>query len=105
MAMSKEQLDFAREHGITYCPPGPTFDVSWTDPRRSRISGPTEIELLNRLRSGYRLRVIGRAAVPVSLKDGDLGRPRIRRGKGQRAQAMARQERVKFLLTRAALVR
>jgi hypothetical protein len=34
MAMSKEQLDFAREHGITYCPPGPTFDVSWSDPRR-----------------------------------------------------------------------
>jgi hypothetical protein len=104
MAMSKEQLDFAREHGITYCPPGPTFDVSWSDPRRSRISGATEIELLNRLRSGYRLLVI-RGAVPLSLKDGDLGRPRIRRGKRQRGQTVARRERVKFLLTRAALVR
>jgi len=73
MKMTSEQLEFIRVHGITHYPPGPTFDVSWGSPGGR---GPTERDILNRLRSGS-----GVCAVAgINLKDGNMGRPRIRRG-------------------------
>lgn len=73
--MNSQQLEFIRVHGITHCPPGPTFDVSWSDPRRGRAHQKTEREILNGLRSGSGVLA---AAPGMNLKDGDLGRPRIR---------------------------
>jgi hypothetical protein len=80
--MTAEQLEFAHAHGITKCPPGPTFDVSWQNPcRRQGFSNPTESELLNRLRKGSGVLVM---AGGIDLKDGDLGHARDRRWKKSR---------------------
>jgi hypothetical protein len=78
--MTTDQMAFIRGHGITRCPPGPTFDVSWSDPRRRRLHQMTERELLNHLRRGPGVRaVVGEPGQPVmNLSDGDLGRPRNR---------------------------
>jgi len=78
--MTTDQIAFIRAHGITPCPPGPTFDVTWSDPRRRRLHQMTERELLNHLRRGSGVRArVGEPGQPVmNLSDGDLGRPRNR---------------------------
>jgi hypothetical protein len=77
MNMTSDQLEFIRAHGITRCPPGPTFDVSWSDPRRYRaFAERTESEALNRLRRGSGVNV---TAVGYDLKDGNFGHARDRR--------------------------
>jgi hypothetical protein len=83
--MTSDQLEFIRAHGITRCPPGPTFDVSWSDPRRYRaFAERTESEALNRLRRGSGVNV---TAVGYDLKDGNFGHARDRRWKpGRRSQ-------------------
>jgi len=83
--MTSDQLEFIRAHGITRCPPGPTFDVSWSDPRRYRaFAERTESETLNRLRRGSGVNV---TAVGYDLKDGNFGHARDRRWKpGRRSQ-------------------
>ena len=53
--MDAEQLDFIRTHGVTHCPPGPTFDVSW---RSASSSKATEIDILNGMRSGSGVRAV-----------------------------------------------
>lgn len=83
--MTPDQFEFIRAHGITRCPPGPTFDVSWSDPRRYRaFAERTESEALNRLRRGSGVNV---TAAGYGLKDGNFGHARDRRWKpGRRSQ-------------------
>ena len=88
--VTTDQLEFIRAHGITRCPPGPTFDVCWESHRRpGRIYEASERELFNQMRRGSGVRaVVGRPGQPImNLSDGDLGRPRDRRWKpGRRSQ-------------------
>jgi hypothetical protein len=75
--MTSDQLEFIRAHGITRCPPGPTFDVAWANPGRPRgFYQPTETELLNRLRRGSGVNV---TVAGYDLKDGNFGHARDRR--------------------------
>jgi len=52
--MTEDQLAFAREHGITHCPPSPTFRVSWGAKWRGRgkITELSEEDHLSRLVRG-----------------------------------------------------
>jgi hypothetical protein len=54
--MDSEQLEFIRVHGVTHCPPGSTFDVSW---RSASSSAATERDILNGMRSGSGVRAFG----------------------------------------------
>lgn len=79
--MTPEQMVFIRQHGITHCPPGPTFDVFWGSLQRpGRVFEPSERELFNRMRAGRTVRVIG-GPFRADLNDPDMGRPRDRRWK------------------------
>lgn len=91
MTLTTDQLEFIRTHGLTRCPPGPTFDVCWQNPCRPRgFYNPTENELFNRMRSGSGVRATtgGR----MDLKDGDLGHARDRRWKKSRKLKVERRK-------------
>ena len=53
MRATQEQIEFARQHGVTHCPPSVSYQMFWgAKPRRHNFAEATEQDLIRQLVAG-----------------------------------------------------